>query len=755
MSFRWLNRRPRPTPNHPRGQAPRVEELEPRVLPANHLFTVPGTAGQQTRLAFTWTVRDAEFNNEVGVYVVQDDSGRVNGLLPSDPGYTDAALQNATIVFSSGQGAGARNELTFTTGVRLAFYLAQDDTTANVRNDNPQNQVGSGSLIFFSVDGPNPDQFDHVRDQTLGDRSMEIAWEDLTGGGDQDFNDVVFTVGTVGEKAAPTPGQKGQTVSTTFSVVSREAAFKNEVGMFVTDDASGRLGSLSPGDSGYANAALSSATRRVLFTGDQGAGATATADLPGGGFVGFYIVVNGTTDQALAQNPPGGPTVFFSFPAANPDNFDHLRWLSATDFAFEDLLGGGDQDFNDVVVRIQFGTPQGQPSDTTPPATPTFDLAPASDSGTRGDGQTDQASVTLVGRTDPNTPVTLAPTGASATSDASGNFTFTNVPLTVGSNTFTVVATDSAGNKSQSQKVITRTGTNAPTVRTPIADVSLASGGSTTLDLAGNFDDADITNTVVRFDTSAGPINVELFDRQAPRTVANFLNYVTDNDYADSIFHRSAKLPNGTPFVLQGGGFTFRTNPSRLEAIPTDPAVQNEPDPVNRSNLRGTLAMAKLGGDPNSATDQFFFNLGNNSANLDNQNGGFTVFGRVLSAADQQVVDALAAIPTQDQSKAANLPASQKGVFDEIPLQNYTGNAFPTDTVRNNYALVNGLAVVSRTEQLTYSVVSNSDPSVVTATVTRNRLTLTAGQNGTTTITVRATDRSGVSVDVTFNVTVG
>ncbi|MCI0464570.1 MAG: peptidylprolyl isomerase [Gemmataceae bacterium] len=751
MSFHGPNRRLRAT-HH----APRVEELESRVLPANHLFTVPGDAGQQTQLEFDWTVRSADFNNEVGVYVVEDSSGRVSGLLPSDPGYLDAALQNAQVLFRSGQGAGARNELTFDAGDQLAFYLAQDDSADDVRADNPQNQGGAGELIFFSVDGINPDQFDHVRERALGDGSMEFAWEDLAGGGDQDFNDVIFTVGSLGAQAVPVPGQTGETVSTTFSVASRDAAFKNEVGVFVTDDARGTVAGLSPGDSGYANAALASASSRVLFTADQGAGATTTVDLPGGGFLGLYMVVNGTTEQALARDPAAGstatPQVFFAFTAANPDGLDHLRWFSETTFGFEDLLGGGDQDFNDVVVEIRFSTTD-QPPDTTGPTEPTFSLDPAFDTGTQGDDQTTLGTIALVGQTDPNTPVTLNETGASTTSDESGAFTFTDVPLAVGSNTFTVVATGPTGDTSQSQRIITRP--SPPTVRTPISAVALAPGDSETLDLAANFDDPDISNTFVRLDTSAGPINVELFDRQAPQTVTNFLNYVTDNDYADSIFHRLATLPGGVPFVLQGGGFSFRTGPARLENIPTDPAVQNEPDPVNRSNLRGTVAMAKLGGDPNSATNQFFFNLGDNSANLDNQNGGFTVFGRVASAADQQVVDALAAIPTQDQSQAPALPPSQQGVFSDIPLQNYAGTNFPTDTVRENYALANGLSVVRRTEELTYSVVSNSNPAAVTATVTRNRLTLTANQNGPAAITVRATDQSGSFVDLTFNVNVG
>src|SRR5689334_12806483 len=65
----------------------RLEELEPRLAPANHILTVPGASGAQTTLSFSWTSREAVFNDEVGVYVVQDDSGRVGGLLPTDSGY--------------------------------------------------------------------------------------------------------------------------------------------------------------------------------------------------------------------------------------------------------------------------------------------------------------------------------------------------------------------------------------------------------------------------------------------------------------------------------------------------------------------------------------------------------------------------------------------------------------------------------------------------------------------------------------------
>jgi peptidyl-prolyl cis-trans isomerase A (cyclophilin A) len=174
----------------------------------------------------------------------------------------------------------------------------------------------------------------------------------------------------------------------------------------------------------------------------------------------------------------------------------------------------------------------------------------------------------------------------------------------------------------------------------------------------------DSANPMITLVTNVGDITIELFEEEAPQTVANFLNYVQDDDYVDSIFHRLAP-----GFVVQGGGFTSSSDvlcdlpcdqPDSINAdmfgtIETDDPVQNE---FGISNTRGTVAMAKLGGDPDSATSQFFFNLGDNSANLDNQNGGFTVFGCVV---DMTVVDQIAGFGD------TNLQ-SINGAFSDVPF---------------------------------------------------------------------------------------
>ncbi|MGI0483684.1 peptidylprolyl isomerase, partial [Geminocystis sp. CENA526] len=175
-----------------------------------------------------------------------------------------------------------------------------------------------------------------------------------------------------------------------------------------------------------------------------------------------------------------------------------------------------------------------------------------------------------------------------------------------------------------------------------------ASSNDTILNLFQFFDDPFTTGKIATFNLynntlGNGEINVLLFDQNgqgAPLTVNNFLQYVENNAYVNSIIHRS--LPN---FVIQGGGFTV--NNLEVSDIQTTPPVVNEFS-SNRSNTRGTIAMAKLGGDPNSATSQWFFNLTDNASNLDNQNGGFTVFGTVLSQDDLNTIDSIASLSTID-----------------------------------------------------------------------------------------------------------
>ena len=149
----------------------------------------------------------------------------------------------------------------------------------------------------------------------------------------------------------------------------------------------------------------------------------------------------------------------------------------------------------------------------------------------------------------------------------------------------------------------------------------------------------------VAIHTSQGDITLELYPDKAPKSVANFLQYVRDGFYSGTVLHRA--IPG---YLVQGGLYTRELQPKR-----THSAIPSEAD-NGLSNLRGTVAVAR-GADPNSGTAQFFFNLVDNRR-LDyvgNQSGltwGYAVFGKVIKGMD--VVDKIAALPTRGQGPFAS-----------------------------------------------------------------------------------------------------
>ena len=151
-----------------------------------------------------------------------------------------------------------------------------------------------------------------------------------------------------------------------------------------------------------------------------------------------------------------------------------------------------------------------------------------------------------------------------------------------------------------------------------------------TIALAVAATSAHAANPQVEFDTTAGIIKVELFPDAAPKTVANFLDYVKSKHFDGTQFHR---VIDG--FMIQGGGFT-----ADFKEKPTKPPIAIESEASSKAGMKnvvGTLAMARTS-DPTSATSQFFINV-NDNARLDfsaatPQGYGYTVFGKVVSGMD-------------------------------------------------------------------------------------------------------------------------
>lgn len=150
---------------------------------------------------------------------------------------------------------------------------------------------------------------------------------------------------------------------------------------------------------------------------------------------------------------------------------------------------------------------------------------------------------------------------------------------------------------------------------------------------------------MVTIATSLGTIEIELFEKEAPGTVANFLQYVDDGFFDGTIFHRVI-----SGFMVQGGGMT-----ADMKEKKTREPIKNEAD-NGKKNKRGTLAMARTQ-DVHSATAQFFINLTDNTF-LDHgaRDFGYAVFGRVTGG--MEVVDQIAKART-----------GRKGFHDDVPVE--------------------------------------------------------------------------------------
>lgn len=280
-----------------------------------------------------------------------------------------------------------------------------------------------------------------------------------------------------------------------------------------------------------------------------------------------------------------------------------------------------------------------------------------------------------------------------------------------------------------------------PVVSDSIPDATLFKGAPDALvTLLNYFSDPD--TTAVRLTTVLGEIDIALYDQRAPQTVANFKNYLDTGRYyptdpttmmpAPLFVHRSV-----AGFVIQSGGYAGTVNPADPAhilptAVVTFPPVPNEP---GISNARGTLAMAKLETDPNSATSQWFINLADNGGppnNLDTVNGGFTVFGRVTGDG-MTVADAISLVPRYNFGSP----------FESLPLRDYD----PANAVAPENLVA--IASMEYIPALTFTA-SSAQPNLATVKVIGTNLLVTPKAIGDATITVTATDVDGAQVSQSF-----
>jgi uncharacterized protein YkwD len=287
-------------------------------------------------LKFTPLQRLGAGSDDLGVFAVDDAQGKIGTLLPGQDGYLKAALDRSQTIFSTLSGAffdpTASRQLTFQAGQRLQFFTVKDDTIdaakATLALGGTVNNVliGNSSLLPITAVG---DKLNLAWSGTSSNLLLqaELSNQVLPGTLLQDKVDVVNLSNQAGALAA------------TFTVQS-DAFYKNTVGFYTVDDAlTGRVGNLLPTDAGYAQAAISRAVASINSV--SGTAVVNNQNLNGGTILAPYIIANGAA-------------TYFAYIGANSDKVDHIKLLGDNRFGFEDLAGGGDRDYNDVVLGVKF-----------------------------------------------------------------------------------------------------------------------------------------------------------------------------------------------------------------------------------------------------------------------------------------------------------------------------------------------------------------------------------------------------------------
>jgi hypothetical protein len=337
------------------------------TVDGNNIFTITAA-----NLKYVLSSTDTNFINEIGLFKVDGANGAIGNLQPGSADYLNTALQNSQVLFSALRSGDRPNEFTanqqngildLESGDRFAFYVIRGGTKEAVQAGRPP----GGELLLGLPGGAL-----QVRD--VGNGRFSLGFE---AGSDNSFSDVVVQIEPTAENVplgvgpAQLQGQEllnfqssafpqfntiGR-VNSSFRVY-REAAFNNLGGLYRVDDSQGTIDGLTPGELGYAQAALDRRIETLILSVSNQSVRVVPGLLEGNALYAPFLIANASVAEFLAQNPNnlpgGGPHMFFPYIEANPDNVDHFRLLGNNTFGAEDLFGGGDFDYNDLIIQGNF-----------------------------------------------------------------------------------------------------------------------------------------------------------------------------------------------------------------------------------------------------------------------------------------------------------------------------------------------------------------------------------------------------------------
>jgi Domain of unknown function (DUF4114)/Calx-beta domain len=351
-------------------------DVMPQLEEQNHHCLHIKGGRDKSVLKFTKSNHQGKNKNQVCAFVVDDATGKIGSIKPGHKDYLAAAIDRAQVVFSSlsdsptdsGFDRDSQRHLNFKSDEHVEFMMITDDTLSKVKTDLAANKTPTN--VLFSIPEANGDSSSPAKFTALPDNGgYQIDWEDgatETTASTPDFNDMVMRVEVLNNPTTPvgidiqnqSQGSVmdfrsfgGKTLKVDIKCES-DAAYNNNIGFYAVEDSQGTLANgLKPGDAGYAEAAIQGALLRCFKTDVK-----TDVLLEGGKIYAPVVIANGSFDDYLKTNPQNqassGIHAFFNYIGANTDKVDHFRLLGDNKFGVEDIYGGGDKDYNDVVFQM-------------------------------------------------------------------------------------------------------------------------------------------------------------------------------------------------------------------------------------------------------------------------------------------------------------------------------------------------------------------------------------------------------------------
>lgn len=297
-----------------------------------------------------------------------NNQGAIEGKLPGQKGYLKAALKKSTVVLSTLQ-AGEFDTLNpyRILNVKGNQYLQFAAIKGGSLGD--LQRGGSGELVFANAT-VNGNPTSAVQANALNTQTVDLDFRLPNGKRFQDLmlqltkGNVARALGSNMQGTTPEreiidlTGQTTPMVNATIEVF-REAKFNDTVGLYAIEDEQGSVkdpvtgNMIRPGDTGYLKAALANRVDLNL-SGKNGQTMAYSAAIATGKLLSTFLVVDGDIEALLDQGTANAPTVYFNHIGANSDGMDHVRLLGDNMFGYEDKAGGGDMDFDDVIVKMSF-----------------------------------------------------------------------------------------------------------------------------------------------------------------------------------------------------------------------------------------------------------------------------------------------------------------------------------------------------------------------------------------------------------------